>query len=122
MKALGVDGDYIDYMMGHVVDTYHDIQSKGIEFLRNVYAKADYHIRPENKTTPTEMLKRMVRSVGLDPEKVLSREALGEPHRIYATPQEREKEETTLLVKAFVDSIKTQLQDSTVSRTRNSQG
>jgi len=122
MKALGVDGDYIDYMMGHVVDTYHDIQSKGIEFLRNVYAKADYHIRRENKTTPKEMLKRMVRSIGLDPEKVLSREALGEPHRIYATPQEREKEETTLLVKAFVDSIKTQLQDSTVSQTRNSQG
>jgi hypothetical protein len=123
MKALGVDSDYIDYMMGHVVDTYHDIQSKGIEFLRDIYAKADFHIRTQNKTTPTEMLKRMVRSIGLDPEKVLNREALGEPHRIYATSDEREKEETTLLVKAFVDNIKTQLKDSnTIPRTSNCQG
>ncbi len=40
MKALGVDTDYVDYMMGHVVDTCHDIQSKGVEFLRDMYARA----------------------------------------------------------------------------------
>lgn len=36
MLALGVQPDYVDYMMGHTLDTYHDIQMKGIEFLRNI--------------------------------------------------------------------------------------
>jgi hypothetical protein len=29
LMALGVQADYIDYMMGHTVDTYHDIEMKG---------------------------------------------------------------------------------------------
>jgi hypothetical protein len=28
--ALGVPADYVDYMMGHTIDTYDDIQSLGI--------------------------------------------------------------------------------------------
>jgi intergrase/recombinase len=27
MFALGVQADYVDYMMGHTIDTYHDIQA-----------------------------------------------------------------------------------------------
>jgi intergrase/recombinase len=27
MLALGVQADYVDYMMGHTIDTYHDIQA-----------------------------------------------------------------------------------------------
>ena len=30
MLALGVQPDYVDYMMGHTIDTYHDIQSIGL--------------------------------------------------------------------------------------------
>jgi len=33
LMALGVQADHIDYMVGHTVDTYHDIQMKGVEFL-----------------------------------------------------------------------------------------
>jgi site-specific recombinase XerD len=40
MLALGVQLDYVDYMMSHTLDTYHDIQMKGIEFLRNIYASS----------------------------------------------------------------------------------
>ncbi|MCW4003632.1 MAG: site-specific integrase, partial [Candidatus Bathyarchaeota archaeon] len=29
LLALGVQPDYVDYMMGHTIDTYHDIQSIG---------------------------------------------------------------------------------------------
>ena len=39
LMALGIQSDYVDYMMGHTVDTYHDIQSKGVEFLRGLYTK-----------------------------------------------------------------------------------
>jgi alcohol dehydrogenase YqhD (iron-dependent ADH family) len=37
MAALGVQTDYIKHMMGHTISTYHDIQMKGIDFLRGVY-------------------------------------------------------------------------------------
>ena len=32
--------DYIEYIMGHTISTYHDIEMKGIDFLRSEYAKA----------------------------------------------------------------------------------
>lgn len=44
-----------------------------------------------------------------------TKEALGDPHRIHATA-----EEIALLAKAFMDSIKTQLQDSNISWANNS--
>ena len=33
LAALGVNRDYIDYMMVHKVSTYHDVKMKAIEFL-----------------------------------------------------------------------------------------
>lgn len=30
MAALGLGTDYIEYMMGHTISTYHDIEMKGI--------------------------------------------------------------------------------------------
>jgi len=50
--ALGIQGDYVDCMMGHTVDTYHDIQSKGVEFLRGLYANADIRIQPRAGLMP----------------------------------------------------------------------
>ena len=41
--------DYVDYMVGHTVDTYHDIQSLGIDQLRQTYANADLKIRARTK-------------------------------------------------------------------------
>lgn len=48
LAALGVDRNYIEYMMGHSVSTYHDIQMKGVEFLRNVYTASGLSIRPKS--------------------------------------------------------------------------
>lgn len=31
LSALGIQSDYVEYMMGHKISTYNDIQSKGIE-------------------------------------------------------------------------------------------
>jgi len=107
--ALGVQGDYVDYMMGHTVSTYHDIQSKGVEFLRNIYASAALSIKPRNHYTKIDMLKEMMRAWGLEPEKILTSEALAEPHRTYGSPEEREKEEIRLLGLALRDSLKKEL-------------
>ncbi len=109
LMALGVQSDYIDYMMGHTVDTYHDIESKGIEFLRNLYAGAALSIRPRSHYSKIDMLKEMMRAWGLEPEKILTSEALAEPHRAYANPADWEKEEVRLLGVALRDSIKKEL-------------
>ena len=55
----------MDYLTGHTISTYHDIQMKGVKFLRNVYISLAW---------------------GMNPEKVLIKEALAEPHRIYVKP------------------------------------
>jgi len=112
LMALGVQPDYIDYMMGHTVDTYHDIQSKGAEFLRNIYAGAALSIRPRTHYTKIDIIKEMVRAWGLQPEKILTSEALAEPHRIYASLEEREKQEIRILSLALRDSLKKELLDS----------
>jgi len=109
MMALGVQSDYIDYMMGHTVDTYHDIQSKGVEFLRNIYANASLFIKPRAQVSKIEMVKEFVRGLGLNPEDILSKKAFSEPHRIYATPQEREEDQIRALCLAFKETLKREL-------------
>ncbi|TMI10186.1 hypothetical protein E6H34_00280 [Candidatus Bathyarchaeota archaeon] len=105
MKNLPVDNDYVDYFMGHTVDTYHDNQSKGIEHLRSIYAPGE----TRNHTTTQIHTQRDVGENGqvhsLRPWNVLNREALSEPHRIHATRQQREEEDTRPLTRAFVDYV-----------------
>jgi len=45
----------------------------------------------------------------LEPEKILTSEALAEPHRAYANPEEREKEEVRLLGLALRENLKKEL-------------
>ena len=112
LMALGVQPDYIDYMMGHTVDTYHDIQSKGIEFLRNVYATAGLSIEPKKKGWELEALKSFARGLGLEPEKVLVQSEFAEPHRTYATSEDREEAQTRILSTAIKELIKKELLNS----------
>jgi hypothetical protein len=109
LMALGVQSDYVDYMMGHTVSTYHDIQSKGVEFLRNVYASAGLSVKRRAGVSKIDMLKEMMRAWGLEPEKILTREALVEAHRSYASSEEREKDQMHQLALALRDSLKKEL-------------
>jgi hypothetical protein len=81
MAALGVQTDYIEYMMGHTISRYHDIQMKGVEFLRGIYMASALSIRPKTKVSKIDALKEIIRAWGLNPEEVLTREALTQPHR-----------------------------------------
>ncbi len=110
LAALGVPADYIEYMMGHKVSTYHDIKMKGIEFLRNVYTAAGLSIRPKTRLSRLEMLKEIIRAWGLDPEKILVKEALLEPHRIVVANQEEEHIKT--LSKALREMLRRELLDA----------
>jgi len=50
MAALGVQRDYIEYMMGHTISTYHNIRMKSIDFLRGIYVASGLSVEP--KTNP----------------------------------------------------------------------
>ena len=101
--------DYIEYMMGHKISTYHDIQMKGIEFLRGQYQASGLSIRPKTTISKIEMVKAFAQGLGLNPEEILSREALTKPHRTILTGPEREHEDLQTLSNAIKDMIKEEI-------------
>ena len=102
-------------MLGHRSSTYHDIRSKGVEFLRDIYNKADLRIskQPHEAEYKRKFTTQILQSLGVDPEDYLpQRQTTAEPHRIYAAPKDEENNELSVVVKALKDSILTELQGS----------
>jgi integrase len=81
--------DYIEYMMGHTVSTYNDIRMKGVEFLRGLYASSGLSIRPKTKLSKVDQLRMFAESLGLNPNIVLSKDALAMPHCMVIDPEQR---------------------------------
>ena len=102
LLALGVQPDYVDYFMGHIPDTYHDIQSLGIEKLRSVYSAAGLAIRPKTTINKLEQLKEMVRALGMNPEHVLAKDALADGN---ITVQDGEDHQLSVLRKQLRELI-----------------
>ena len=78
MRKLLPKPDYVEYMMGHTVDTYHDIQSVGTDKLRNVYAASGLAIRRKTQVSKVEALKEIIRAWGMNPAQLLTRDALND--------------------------------------------
>ena len=116
MAAVGVQTDYIEYMMGHKTSTYLDIRMKGVEFLRNVYAASGFSIRPRTRVGRLEMLKEIIRAWGMDPEKILVKEALSEPHRVIVDSRDGEESQ----IKALAGALKEILRKEILGGLRNS--
>lgn len=76
MSASKVDSEIINYMMGHTIDTYEDVQSLGIETLRKLYLSSNLSIRPKTQVNRIEQLKEIIRAWGENPEEILTRDAL----------------------------------------------
>jgi len=109
LLALGIQADYVDYMMGHTIDVYHDIQMNGIDYLRNVYAASGLSITPKTQSSKIEALKEIIRAWGLNPEEVLTRETMCTPHRTIVDPQEHENKQITILCNALKAEMKKEL-------------
>jgi len=109
MAALGVPADYIEYMMGHTVSTYHDIQMKGIEFLRGIYISSGLSIRPKTKFSKIDALKEIIRAWGMNPEELLTKRALVTPHRTVVSPQNAEQNQIIELSEALRDIMRKEL-------------
>jgi len=77
LLALGVQADYVDYMMDHTVDTYNDIQSIEIDTLRNSTRPQDWQSE-RKQISKLDTIKEMIRALGENPEQLLSRDALAE--------------------------------------------
>jgi hypothetical protein len=106
LLALGVQPDYVDYMMGHTVDTYHDIEMKGVEFLRNIYATSGLSIKPRTKVSKIDTLKEIIRAWGLNPEQVLTREALAQDAAVHVDQQRRADNELQILSNTLKELIR----------------
>ena len=76
-------------MMGHIVSTYNDIRMKGIEYLRDLYASSGLSIRSKIKISKIDRLKMFAESLGLNPDEVLTKDALAMPHRTIINPESR---------------------------------
>jgi site-specific recombinase XerD len=106
LLALGVQPDYVDYMMGHTVDTYHDIQMKGVDFLRNIYAGSGLAIKPKTKVSKIDALKEIIRAWGLNPEQILTREALTRGAAVYSRAQNFEDHQLAVLSQTLKQLIR----------------
>jgi integrase len=113
LVASGVPESHADYMMGHVTDTYNQVQSLGIEKLRSVYKNADLSIRTDSKNGKVDFMRQMLRSLGATPDEMAEAfKSFTEPNKIYMDPEEQAKEEMqgfmTVFVNKFSDRLKNQ--------------
>ena len=120
MAALGVQTDYIEYTMGHTISTYHDIQMKGVEFLRGIYAASGLSVAQKAAPNRIQILKEIVRSFGLNPDEILTREALEKPNRtVIGTNVETGHVDT--LLKALKHKLKEELTAETPTQLKTVQ-
>jgi integrase len=76
MSFLGVQREYIQYMMGHKTDRYFDAELEGIEYLRHVYKMSNISIRPQAEIGKLTILREIMHRLGLNPEEILKPETL----------------------------------------------
>jgi hypothetical protein len=120
MASLGVDRDYIEYMMGHTISTYHDIRMKGIEFLHGIYIASGLSIRPKTRLSKIDALKEIIRAWGLNPEEVLTREALTQPHRTVIDQSQLEQAQLAQLTTALKQQMLKEIRETQPEKSVNS--
>jgi hypothetical protein len=80
---------------------------KGIEFLRAEYAKAGLSLKPKAETTKMAIVREFLKSMGLNPEEILSKEAQELPHRTVITHDSlSEQDQINLMLRALMQKLK----------------
>jgi hypothetical protein len=77
-----------------------------VEKLRQIYARSGLSIKPKAAARKLETLKEFTRSLGMDPEKILDRDAIIEPHTIFVGPENEERTQFTALGEALKEWIR----------------
>jgi integrase len=121
MAALGTQPDYIEYMMGHTISTYHDIQMKGIEYLRGIYAASGLGIRPKTRLSKIDALKEIIRAWGLNPEEILTKDALLKPHATVINREQLEERQLHQLSLALKQELIKEIREDQNANTAKSE-
>jgi hypothetical protein len=117
LASLGVQTDYIEFMMGHTISTYHDIKMKGIEYLRGIYMASGLSIRSKTRVSKLEALKEIIRAWGLNPEEILTHDAMRSPNRTIIDHSDIENHQLNQLTSALKQQMLKEIQENT-SRNR----
>jgi hypothetical protein len=118
LASLGTPTDYIEYMMGHTVSTYHDVQMKGIEYLRGIYAASALCIKPKTRVSKIDALKEIIRAWGLNPEETLTKEALTRPNTTMITREELEEHQLRQLTVALKQGLLKEIREEQHAETK----
>ncbi len=105
LAALGMPTDYIEYMMGHTINTYHDIEMKGIEYLRGIYSASALSIRPKTRVSKIDALKEIIRAWGLNPDEILTKDALTRPNATIISRDQLEERQLHQLSVALKNEV-----------------
>ena len=80
LSARGVPPEYVEYMMGHRTSTYLAVKSKGVEFLRALYAAADISIYPKPEHAAQRVAVQILESLRKNIEEMMKKAHII-PHR-----------------------------------------
>jgi integrase len=117
LGSLGtISIEYIEYMMGHVISTYNDIPSMGIDFLRSKYAMAGLCIRQRDKSDIYDFVEDILRSKGYGIDKELLRRAIAKPHRTICSPINYQEERKTAIRDGFMEMLRKELIDPSLEK------
>lgn len=96
-------------MMGHKISTYHDIQLKGIELLRNIHAISGFCIGPKARVDVYDVIEEMLRAKGYAVDREQLKRAVSMPHRTVVTPDGFEEERRRMPRNAFFEMLREEL-------------
>ena len=118
LAALGTPTDYIEYMMGHTISTYHDIEMKGIEYLRGIYSASALSIRPKTKVSQIDILKAIIRAWGLNPDEFLTKDALTRPNATIIGRDQLEERQLHQLTVALKNEVLKEIREEQHATTK----
>jgi len=117
LTALGMPTDYIEYMMGHTITTYEDVEMKGIEYLRGIYAASALSIKPKTRVSKIDALKEIIRAWGLNPDEILTKEALTRSNTTIISRDQLEERQLHQLSAALKQELLREVREEQNART-----
>jgi hypothetical protein len=93
---------------------------KGIEFLRGVYLSSGLSIKPKTRLNKLEALKEMIRAWGLNPDQVMSKEALAQANITVIDRAQLEQTQITQLTAALKQQMVKEIFGSQNQKSTNS--
>ena len=93
---------------------------KGIEFLRGIYIASGLSIKPKTRISKIDALKEIIRAWGLNPEEILTREALSQPHRTVIGQSQLEQSQLHQLTTALKQQMLKEIRENESQKSINS--